>query len=377
MRFDLSGRFDVSCFGDEASASYVRRQMLPFLPVVDQSGEIPGAGVILRAADPPSTGLVELQGPANDGLHTATDGERFYVIHDGRRCTIPNALAEEPVHFEHSPGFPIWRIYRTAVRPSIHVALARSGRGVATHAAAVTAGEGAIVVAGWSESGKTEIALGLLETGASFLSDKWTVLGPLGDASAFPITVGVRRWALDYLPTLHAASTTRAKVQFAGARLASVLLDPLARRPAKSRLASMVSDGARGVMGLGDRVAFEVDELRTIYGANDDPARVVPIRAVVTLTTIPSGPIEVRPGDPRVSATRLARSAAYERRRYFELLERAAYLQATRPATIRDEAVTADEGLLWRVLSHVPLFEVRAPFPADPRPVAEAILRAI
>jgi hypothetical protein len=377
MRFDLSGRIDVSCFGDDASASYVRRQMLPFLPVVDPSDEIAAAGVILEAADQASTDLVEIQGPANDGLRTATDGERFLVIHDGRRCVIPNALAEEPVRFVHTPGFPIWRIYRSAVRPSIHVALARSGRGVAAHAAAVTVDEGAIVVAGWSESGKTETALGLLETGASFLSDKWTVLGPDGDASAFPITVGIRRWALEYLPTLSAASTTRARVQFAGARVASALLDPLARRPARSRLAGTVTDGVRGVMALGDRVAFEVDELRTIYGTNDDPARVVPIRAVVTLTTIPAGPIEVRPGDARVSAARLARSAAYERRRYFELLERAAYLQVTRPTSIRDEAAIVDEGLLWRVLSHVPLIEVRAPFPADPRPVAEAILRAI
>jgi hypothetical protein len=378
VQFDLSGRLVLrSDDDDERIVRFIRGQMAPFQP----TAEPPPAGsrtadVVLAPSIEDAGPIVEQQGPANDDVTTGTDGRRLFVLSDGRRCSIPDALDDGPIRFDYDPGFPLWRVFRTAVRPASQVALAASGRGVAVHAATVTIDGGAIVVAGWSESGKTETALGLMERGASFLSDKWTLLGPDATASAFPISVGIRRWVLRYLPTLRSSLTRAARVQFQAAGVASLALEPVAGRPSRSRTAGMVADGARRLLAIGDRAAFEVDELRTAYGQTDDPERVAPVRLVVALRTIPGDDVRVRPAESGEVAARLARTAAYERRQYFELLQRGGYALPDRPALRQDGAIAADEALLRAAFENVPVMTVDAPFPTDPRRVADAILAA-
>jgi hypothetical protein len=374
--FDLSGRLILeSLEDDERIDRYVRGQMAPFQPSAEPSGSRP-ADVVLTPSIDDAGQILEEQGPANDDLTTGTDGRRLYVLSKGRRCSIPDALDEGPIRFDHDPGFPLWRVFRTAVRPAMQVALAASGRGVAVHAATVTLDGGAIVVAGWSESGKTETALGLMERGASFLSDKWTLLGSDGFASAFPISIGIRRWVLRYLPTLRSSLTRPARAQFAAAGLVSLVLEPVAGRSARSRTSGFVADGARRAMAIGDRAAFEVAELRTAYGQTDDPERTVPVRLVVALRTVPGRDVHVRSAEPGEIAARLARSAAYERRHYFELLQRAGYALPDRLAAPQDRAIAADEALLRALFERVRVVVVDAPFPTDPLGVADAILAA-
>jgi hypothetical protein len=375
--FDLSGRLLIqSLEDDDRTARYVDRQMAPFEPSMGSSAG-PSADVVLNPSIDDAGPIVEQHGPANDDLTTGTDGQGLFLLSDGRRFSIPDALEPGPVRFDHDAGFPLWRAFRTAVRPAMQVSLAASGRAAAVHAAAVTIDEGAVVVAGWSESGKTETALGLMERGASFLSDKWTLLGTDGLASAFPISIGVRRWVLRYLPTLRASLTRPARVQFTAARLASVVLEPVAGRSARNRVAALASDGARQAMALGDRASFEVGELRGAYGQTDDPARTAPVSLVVALRTVPGDDIRVHPADPGEVAARLARSAAYERRHYFELLQRAGYAMPSRLATQQDRAIAADETVLRAAFERVRVVTVDAPFPTDPRPVADAILAAL
>jgi hypothetical protein len=375
MQFDLSGRLVLeSLDDDDRVARYMRGQMAPFEPT-EAVGSRP-ADVVLAPSIEDTGPILEEQRPADDDLTTGTDGRRLYVLSKGRRCSIPDALDEGPIRFDYDPGFPLWRVFRTAVRPAMQVAVATSGRAVAVHAATVTLDGGAIVVAGWSESGKTETALGLMERGASFLSDKWTLLGSDGVASAFPISIGIRRWVLDYLPTLRSSLTRAARLQFTAAGLASLVLEPLAGRSAPSRTSGFVADGARRAMALGDRAAFEVAELRTAYGQTDDPERAVPVRLVVALRTVPGGEVHVRSAEPGEIAARLARSAAYERRHYFELLQRAGYGLPDRPAAPQDRAIAADEAPLRALFDRLRVVVVDAPFPTDPRRIADAILAA-
>ena len=374
MQFDLSGRLALRSDDDDPrTLRFIRRQMAPFEPVAEAPGLRP-ADVVLGPTLDDAGSILERQGPANDDLTTGTDGRRLFVLADDRRCSIPDALEEGPIRFDYDKGFPLWRVFRTAVRPAMQVALAASGRGVAVHAASVTLDGGAIIVAGWSESGKTETALGLMERGATFLSDKWTLLGPDAAASAFPISVGIRRWVLEYLPTLRSSLTRAARVQFTATGLASMALRPVAARSARSRARGFVADGARRALEIGDRAAFEVAELRQTYGQTDDPERRDPVRLVVALRTIPSGDVRVQPAEPGEVAVRLARSAAYERRHYLELLQRAGYGLPGRPAAPQDRAIAADEGLLRAVLDQVRVVTVDAPFPTDPRRIADAIL---
>jgi hypothetical protein len=376
MQFDLSGRLVLeSLDDDERVARYIRGQMAPFQPTVVPAAPRP-ADLVLASSIDDMDAILEEQRPADDDLTTGTDGRRLYVLSKGRRCSIPDALDEAPIRFDYDPGFPLWRVFRTAVRPAMQVALAASGRGVAVHAATVTLDGGAIVVAGWSESGKTETALGLMERGASFLSDKWTILGSDGLASAFPISIGIRRWVLRYLPTLRSSLTRAARLQFTAAGLASLVLEPVAGRSARSRTAGFVADGAGRAMAIGDRAAFEVAELRTAYGQTDDPERTVPVRLVVALRTVPGEDVRVQSVEPGEIAARLARSAAYERRHYFELLQRAGYALPDRIAARQDRAIAADEELLRALFKRVRVVAVDAPFPTDPRRVADAILAA-
>lgn len=374
MYVDLAGRAGIHLAApDERVERYLRAQLAPFEPTELTAGTVPD--VVLAAAPGPLGDTRELQGPADDDLLTGTDGERLLVAWDGRRCTIPDVVAGRPALFDYEPGFPIWRVFRAAVRPVLQVAMAAEGRAAAVHAAAVTTGDGAIIVAGWSESGKTETALGLMEAGASFLSDKWTPLGPDGIASPFPISVGVRRWVLEYLPTLRGALTRSARTQFIAARAASIVLRPASRRVAHSRSAAILADSARKVSALGDRAAFEVAELREAYGQVDDPTRSTPTRLVVLLENSSRDEVVAVPASPATVAARLARSAAYERRAYFGMLQRAAYLVPDRPATVVERAIAFDEAVLREAFMRVELVTIRAPFPTDPRRVADEIMR--
>jgi len=154
-----------------------------------------------------------------------------------------------------------------------------------------------------------------------------------------------------------------------------VVLRPASHRAAPTRSAAMLSDSARKVTALGDRAAFEVAELREAYGQVDDPTRSAPTRLVVLLENTPVDEVLVMPANPAITAARLARSAAYERRAYFDLLQRAGYLMPDWPATVVDRAVAADEAVLRAAFERVELVTVRAPFPTDPRRVADEILR--
>jgi len=374
MYVDLAGRAGIHLAVPDARVErYLRAQLAPFEPLEPAAGARPD--VVLAATEGPLGEMHEVQGPAADDLLTGTDGASLVAAWDGRRCVIPDVLAGRPARFDYEPGFPIWRIFRTAVRPALQVAMAAEGRAAAVHGAAVTLGGVAIVVAGWSESGKTEAALGLMEAGASFLSDKWTPLGPDGIASPFPISIGVRRWALDYLPTLRAALTRSARTQFVAARAASVVLRPASHRAASSRSAAVLVDSARKVTALGDRAAFEIAELRDAYSQVDDPTRSAPTRLVALLENSTGSEVVAAGANPATAATRLARSAAYERRAYFGMLQRAAYLLPDRPATVVEQAIAFDEAVLREAFSRVELVTVRAPFPVDPRRVADEILR--
>lgn len=375
MRFDLSGRVSLDVSGDSALQAYVRRQLQPFAPV----GNAVASASLSIAPLEGAADVAELQGPAEDGLTTgrlATAG-RGFVTWDGRRCTVPNVLEGEAT-FGYEPGFPLWRVLRPAVRPALQIAPAVAGTAVAIHAASVTVDDGAIAVAGWAESGKTEVALALMERGASFLSDKWTFVGRSDlEASLFPISIGVRRWVLDYLPTLRAATTVRSRAQFAVARGAGIVLGPLARRRGRSRAGAIVPGLAQLASSLGDRAAYSIEDLRRAYGQQDDPLRRRRLRLLVLLRTIADDAVSVSDIGAADASRRLARTAAYERRGYAGLLDRLSYVDPAAAGSATDAMIRADEGVLSDICSAVPTVVVDAPFPSDPGRVADAILQRL
>ena len=231
---------------------------------------------------------------------------------------------------------------------------------VAVHAAAVAIDGRAVLVGGWSESGKTETALALLERGATFVSDKWTVVGEDGTAAAFPITVGVRGGTLAHLPRLRAGlgRAPRARLAAAGAARAARRVLP--------------HDGVHRALMAADRVALAPTAVRAAYGGGDAPWR-VPLGAVAVLTTVPGPGVTARPADPAWAAERLARAADFERRAPVRA-PRPRVLGAPRPRARRARAPA-------RPGARPPRLDPRArpghrgarPVPTDPGPVADAL----
>ena len=193
----------------------MRSELDPF-----KAGNPEGApDIVLAARDGTEHGPREIQGPAHDGTTTALEqtGE-LLVLARASACTVPAPPrpSATPVRVGLDPGFPMRAAWAPVLRPAMQLALHGAGA-AAVHAAAVEDAGRATLVAGWSESGKTEVALALVEAGASFLSDKWTVVGDDGEASAFPVSVGVRGWVLPALPRLRAALPVPARAQLAAA----------------------------------------------------------------------------------------------------------------------------------------------------------------
>jgi hypothetical protein len=365
--YDVGASVRLALVGaDEETAGFVRAQLEPYAPV-PADGEPPD--VVIEAAGDAATAapIVDIQRSAGDGLVTGWDGARLHVLHNGLSCALPTGLGDAPATFVYQPGFRLNRIFGRVVRPTLQLALLPRGA-VAVHAACVQLEGGAVIVAGWSESGKTETALALAERGARFISDKWTILRPDGTAAAFPISVGIRRWTLAYLPQLRAALPLGARAQFAAARLATGALRPFGRlaaaRPAFAALEQAVE--------LGDRVALTPLQIRAAYGQGASGWS-SDVRALVLLTTVPGNDVRVDVVDTPWAAARLARSAAFERRGLADLYGRLRFVAPGDERNPVDQAARTEEILLRGLLGNVPVIGVRAPFPCDPRRVAGAI----
>ncbi len=373
---DLAGRLLLRTLGlSEAQERIVADELDPFalLPVTLDGAAADVELVHLPAVD--LDDLVELHGPSHDGTTTARDARgRLLLGACGQWASVPR-LHDRPVRIGLTAGAPARDVWRSVVRPALQHAL-HAREAVAAHAAAVEDEAGrAVLLSGWSESGKTEVALALMERGAHFLTDKWTVVDVDGGVSAFPVGVGVRGWVLDALPQLRAALPRRARAQLAAARAVGAAARPLRSTGPRGRLSGVALSALSRGVELGDRAGLAPTALRGVYGETADPSRRSELGTVVVLVTSPSERVVVQDVDVNWTARRLARTAAYERRRFFELQERGAYAELDGRAGSAEASRAREEDLLQRALGRAErLVRVACPFPGDPRRVADALL---
>jgi hypothetical protein len=241
------------------------------------------------------------------------------------------------------------------------------------HGSAIVVDGRGIVIAGWSESGKTETALALVEEGASFLSDKWTFVFRDGSLACFPIGVGVRRWLLRYAPKLRRGIPRSARLQFAAAaagEAASRFTAPLARR---GGVVAATHGVVAELAGLAQRASLSPSQVSAAYG-QPPPTESAPLATLILLTTTADGRPHAEARDAAWAARRLARSASYERREYLTLAERARYVRdGDAGADVARQIEDREERHLASVLASARVIEVRAPFPTDPRRVVDAV----
>jgi hypothetical protein len=369
--FDLHGLVSLVINDDrEHIFRHLDRQLDPYEPGV---GPVPAnADIVLSpSTDIVSRSLSDVHGPAGDGRRTGSDGRCCYLLRGTSRFELPRMYPQDGrVSLSYDPSFPLWEALSELVRPLLQLSTLEHGA-ITVHGAAVEVEGGGLLVCGWSESGKTETALALAEKGARFISDKWTILDRGGLLHAFPVSVGIRDWVLEYLPRLRAHLRASQRARLRVARTARLPLPLLTRRPTRVGLA--LESQLDRAFTLASRLSLPQTEVAAIYGSSQDPGRTPPLKTLAMLTTVSTSEVTVRPAEARWAAERLARSGAYERRTMYELDARVRYADAnpgpSRLAAVRDR----EAGRLLNLLQGVQVLEVRAPFPTDPRRVADAL----
>jgi hypothetical protein len=360
-------RLEFTLADDAPAARFVESALDPWGAA--PTGGKPADVRIGELTEPPHD--AELQNPAGDALSTAIGAGGAYVRANGLWCAVPPPALEGPFVFAAQRGFPLSQVFGRFVRPALQLAAARHDA-VAVHGSTVIADGKGIVVAGWSETGKTETALALVERGATFLSDKWTLVFADGSLACFPITIGVRRWLLRYAPTLRRRLPRAARLQFAAAaagEAAARLTASLARR---GGVVAATHAAAAELATLAQRASLSPSQLSAAYD-QPPPTTREPLGALVLLTTTLDGQPHAEPRDPTWAARRLARSASYERRDYLILAERARYIRDSEDTDLTRLIEEREEKHLSSVLRSARVIEVRAPFPTDPRRIVDAV----
>ncbi len=114
-----------------------------------------------------------------------------------------------------------------------------------------------ILLAGWAESGKTEAMLGFLQAGATFVSDKWTIVDGKGPSILhFPTPITVRHWMIDLIPGLSNRLKTTERLRAQAAGVAGSLL---ATTGAPGRVPGLRE--VKGLADLGGRVSVTPSQL--------------------------------------------------------------------------------------------------------------------
>jgi hypothetical protein len=371
MWFDIGGAatLAVAPGTEPALAGAVAGAFVPYRP---RSEPVATVGVSIQPLSH-APRFQDIENRAGDGLVTAYDGERAYILHGRHACVVPDPLRDAPAAFAYTPGFPMHELVRSYVRTAVSLTALRTDA-VVVHASAVSIHGRAVLIGGWSESGKTEIALALAEAGAEFISDKWTIVRSDGSVCPFPASVGVRRWVLPYLPKLRARLPRTATAQLAGAAALSLVSRPL-RRSFRNAVLREAGSRSTQLVALAERAALSVEQVRAAYGNVGDVTTPLPLGLVVLLSTVAHG---TRPAATSVEtgivARRLAQAAAFERRTYFSVTERVRYGGASPDRTDGPTVAGIEESLLRARLTASGVLEVRTPFPGDPRRAAESIL---
>jgi hypothetical protein len=374
MQIALPMGLGVSVVGDAALRRATLAALDPFpdrsadtVPATDPDGPV----FVVRGERPDRRSRYrELQLLAGDGHVTAYDGVRLWLLDGDAACAVPSDDWGSGADVTIERGFPVARAFRSIIRPALQLAIAERA-GVAVHASCVEVDGCAVLIAGWSESGKTETALAFVEAGASFLTDKWTVINTDRQAAAFPIGVGVRGWVLRYLPHLRHKLPLAARAQLGVAGAGKVLAAPLDRWKGDRRVAQLAAIAVRRSIALADRAALTPSDIRRLYGETRDPARQVPVSLVAVLRTGSADAIAIRDGDAEALSARLAQSAATERGDFLALLQRAAYAEGR--VFDASPLIERDRRAIRSLFDSVPVIDVTAPFPTDPRRVMDAV----
>jgi hypothetical protein len=345
----------------EALARAAARQFDPLRPAVLAREP----DVVVAHLDGESSGIRGYRlGDAGDSQLCEFDNERFALVYRGGVITMPFDSVGSGCEIGCTRDSGMRKLLIEYVRPALQLSLLPKGA-VALHSAAASFNGKGVLFAGWAESGKTEAMLGFLQAGASFVSDKWTIVAADGSfVYNFPTPITVRDWMIDLIPGLKGRLTRTGLLRARAAGAAATVLKSggaLKRVPGVSEV--------KGLADLAGRVSVTHNQLFG-NGANGSggwqSAPWAPLETVFFLLTGSSPTIQVRPGDAADVAGRLADCAYYERRTFFGLYQRFRYAFPGRRNPLIEHARDAEAEMLREALSAKQVYVVEAPFPFNP-----------
>lgn len=296
----------------------------------------------------------------------AYDNDAFYLLDPrGRRTRIPLERFGEPCEIVCERGVH----HIPLVREAIGLRLLAQGN-VLLHSAAFTFEGNTVLVAGWQKGGKSELLLSFMSSGATFISDEWTIVRPeTRMLMGFGDRLFVWDWHLAQLPALRARLRPRER-----ARLR--LLD--AYRTAYRMLGSPTSDSLP--LSLLSRLA-RPGAVSSIAQVQPTPARLFGrARAdagtlhMLILAVVAPGPSRTRAIHPVDVAARMVASQAYERRRLMDAYAAFRYAFPERRNLILESAAERELALLSRTFRDIPAHELLHPYPVDLSEIRDAIL---
>jgi hypothetical protein len=352
----------------EALARAAARQFDPLRPA-----PLPGdPDVVISHLDGSSGRIVGHRlGDAGDGQHCVFDDTHFALVHRGSVISVPFDAVGSTCEVRCTPDSGMRKLLIDYVRPALHLSLLSKGA-LALHSAAASYNGKGLLFAGWAESGKTEAMLGFLQAGASFVSDKWTIVA--GDGSSvhnFPTPITVRDWMIDLIPGLRSRLTHTGLLRARAAAAATSVLKAggaLNKVPGVSEI--------KGLADLAGRVSVTHNQLFGDAANGSDgwqSATSAPLETVFFLLTSDSQKIQVRPAEAAAVAGRLADCALYERRAFYGLYRRFRYAFPQRGSALIEGARAAEAEMLTHALSSKRIFSVEAPFPFNPAALHEAL----
>jgi hypothetical protein len=352
----------------DALARAAARQLDPLRPAA--LGREPD--VVVSHVDGDASGIHGYRlGDAGDSQLCEFDDEQFALVYRGNVMALPFDRVGAGCEIRCTRDTGMRKLLIEYVRPALQLSLLPKGA-LALHSAAASFNGKGVLFAGWAESGKTEAMLGFQQAGASFVSDKWTIVA--GDGSSvynFPTPITVRDWMIDLIPGLKGRLTRTGLLRARAAGAAATVLKSggaLKRVPGVSEI--------KGLADLAGRVSVTHNQLFG-NGSNGSggwqSAPSAPLETVFFLLTGNSPTIQVRPADAAEVAGRLADCAHYERRSFFGLYERFRYAFPGRRNPLIENARDSEAEMLTAALSSKHVYAVEAPFPFNPTTLHEAL----
>jgi hypothetical protein len=368
LDYDIHGLLGLRLHSPaEGLARAAARQFDPLLPTA--LGREPD--VVVSHLDGQASGIRGYRlGDAGDSQLCEFQDEQFVLVYRGSVIAVPFDAVGSRCEIRCTRDTGMRKLLIEYVRPALQLSLLPKGA-LALHSAAASFNGKGVLFAGWAESGKTEAMLGFLQAGASFVSDKWTIVA--GDGSSvynFPTPITVRDWMIDLIPGLRARLTRTGLLRARAAGAAATVL--------KSSGALKRVPGVNEIKGLADLAGRVSVTHNQLFGGSNGSggwksSLSAPLETVFFLLTSSSPTIQVRPADAADVAGRLADCAHYERRSFFGLYERFRYAFPRRRSPLIENARDAEAEMLTAALSSKRVYAVQAPFPFNPTALHEAL----